>query len=273
MRRAACLLFSVAAVSAILIVHDQPAVAQSSDRDTLGEPRNEGAGPNVGATGQDGSRNAPQGADGSDDAGTLRRQRRQEPGSTSTADGDGQQPPANAKPAPQPARVKTRDPIAEKLNRVEQAAETPPHPLAAAHPGQNVVVCIAGCPKGRETIVHIGRQAASAEGSGGLVATAASAVAPDTGPQQIVCLAGCYSGPKAYKAYAPGIDRSADTASASGNPLPTLVSLPAKPVGSSQTTAAADDGEPRSRRPRLPVAAAAKASKAAAHWFTSRFRR
>lgn len=98
------------------------------------------------------------------------------------------------------------------------------HRLQAPFPDHNVVVCVAGCPSGREKIVYFERRKAGREVAwttstrqtspivqiamsdvpmtNSAAATAASAPAgepaSDAAAAPITCIAGCYSTPKAY---------------------------------------------------------------------------
>jgi hypothetical protein len=85
-----------------------------------------------------------------------------------------------------------------KLTRVK------PHPLAAAHPGFNVVVCDAGCPKGLGAeIVFLERIGARDAARRSVMVPTSSDARPATtaaGAQSIECIGGCYDTPKSYPA-------------------------------------------------------------------------
>ncbi len=73
---------------------------------------------------------------------------------------------------------------AKAILDAEKAGESKPHPLAAAYPGMDVVVCEAGCPAtGHPEIVFLRRHA---------VSTTASS--KEAAPKAAACLGGCYSG-------------------------------------------------------------------------------
>ncbi|MDQ8698303.1 hypothetical protein [Hyphomicrobium sp. LHD-15] len=73
---------------------------------------------------------------------------------------------------------------AKAILDAEKAGESTPHPLAAAYPGMDVVVCEAGCPAtGNPEIVFLRQHA---------VSTTASS--KEAAPKSAACLGGCYSG-------------------------------------------------------------------------------
>lgn len=116
--------------------------------------------------------------------------------------------PAVPPPAVPPKAAKTEQPAkddyytrrARSLLEAERAAAVAAHPLAARHPGMDVVVCEAGCTAGKgASIVFLRPKAVPAEATGGLVSerregqmvptsdTTADAVTGDA-----TCVAGCY---------------------------------------------------------------------------------
>lgn len=85
---------------------------------------------------------------------------------------------------------------ARTIIEAEKNEALKPHPLAAAYPGMDVVVCAAGCP-GREgpQVVDIRPEPAAAETAreGSMVPTSASAQQPPAASEDdAACLAGCY---------------------------------------------------------------------------------
>ncbi|MBL8565415.1 MAG: hypothetical protein JNM89_06855 [Hyphomicrobiaceae bacterium] len=90
---------------------------------------------------------------------------------------------------------------AEHILKGEGAAITAhPHPLAAAHPGMDVVVCQGGCLHDTAEVVYIqptSRKAVTTVGElQTTAATPAGGAAPAAVPSvpQIVCIGGCYEG-------------------------------------------------------------------------------
>lgn len=92
---------------------------------------------------------------------------------------------------------------AEVLKQDSKPAVPDAHPLAAEHPDFNVVVCIGGCPHGKNDEIVSMQPKADAKGTataGMMVATSSSAEA-DAAGSTIDCIAGCYDDtPKAYMA-------------------------------------------------------------------------
>ncbi len=106
----------------------------------------------------------------------------------------------------------------ETLKRDEQLSASPPHPLALAHPGYDVVVCEGGCQDERgPEIVYMERTPAPA-----VVDTAemvpSSWDAAGSGPL-ISCLGGCYDTPKRYAA-PPGLAMETPAAAQARKPEP-----------------------------------------------------
>lgn len=117
---------------------------------------------------------------------------------------DAAQPPAAAQPAPTPAPPAAATNYydrraSETLKQDEALARSPPHPLAAALPGYDVVVCEGGCADDREAeIVYKQRTTVpKVVTEGEMVPTSASGVAARP---IIGCVAGCYDTPKSYPA-------------------------------------------------------------------------
>jgi hypothetical protein len=86
---------------------------------------------------------------------------------------------------------------AESVIAAEKKSATQQHPLAAAHPGFDVVVCEAGCPVGQTPeIVFARRETEQAKSAtqGEMVTTSSQANAKPSGGAEsdLACLAGCY---------------------------------------------------------------------------------
>ncbi|MFM9938077.1 MAG: hypothetical protein ACKVP7_01110 [Hyphomicrobiaceae bacterium] len=82
--------------------------------------------------------------------------------------------------------------------------EEPPHPLAAAYPFHNVVVCVAGCRTPTPGIVFIAPRATSSTAPGTVTLSSAGAASGEPAAMRtattIDCVAGCYTGRKSYPA-------------------------------------------------------------------------
>lgn len=98
------------------------------------------------------------------------------------------------------------DAAARSLGRDAAAGgDVRPHPLAAAYPDQNVVVCEAGCPMGRNSIVYMAPrrstgfvQVSAITTSSNVTRVSTGRSAPDEQPPAsgaLECVAGCY-GPR-----------------------------------------------------------------------------
>lgn len=119
-----------------------------------------------------------------------------------------------AQPAPTTPSATTRrdaealraatDAAARRLGRDDDLiGDVKPHPLAAAYPDQNVVVCEAGCPAGRNTIVYMAPrrpsgflQVSNLTTSSNVTRTSTGTSAPAEPPQAsaaLECVAGCYA--------------------------------------------------------------------------------
>lgn len=134
---------------------------------------------------------------------------------------DMRQPPGTPRGAAQPqSRRRAADndqpPSAFELltgsPAVTQAANEPPHPLAAAHPDHHIIVCVAGCNQTGPGIVYMAPRATSNVNQA--PATLASAVSGAGEPGAIAaadsviqCVAGCYSGVKSYRMPAAGASK------------------------------------------------------------------
>lgn len=117
------------------------------------------------------------------------------------------QPPARtpaATPRTAEALKAATDAMARRLGRDDDVAgDVRPHPLAAAYPDQNVVVCEAGCPMGRNTIVYMAPrrpsgflQVSNLTTSSNVTRTSTGTSAPAEQPQasaSLECVAGCYA--------------------------------------------------------------------------------
>jgi hypothetical protein len=87
---------------------------------------------------------------------------------------------------------------AKDILKSERAARIKPHPLAAAYPDLDVVVCEAGCPDRRGPEIVYGRpHVATTETREGLLLPTSGSDATLGGassPGNVACIAGCYSG-------------------------------------------------------------------------------
>jgi hypothetical protein len=86
---------------------------------------------------------------------------------------------------------------AESVIEAEKKGTAKPHPLAAAHPGFDVVVCEAGCPVGRTPEIVFARRETEREKvatQGELVPTSSQTNAKpgDDEESNLACIAGCY---------------------------------------------------------------------------------
>lgn len=82
--------------------------------------------------------------------------------------------------------------------------KTNKHPIAAAQPGMDVIVCEAGCINKSETPQAVYVQPTTARDKTAIVgelepASTAQTAAPDSMKDMIVCLGGCYDTPKVYR--------------------------------------------------------------------------
>jgi uncharacterized protein YegJ (DUF2314 family) len=115
-------------------------------------------------------------------------------------EGTGNASGANDMPAPEDDYYAKR--AKEMLKADEAAADSTPHPLAAAYPGHYVVVCEGGCggKKGAEIVYMAPRQAVVASTETSMTTTDSSLRQASTSldGEAIVCIAGCYDTPKTY---------------------------------------------------------------------------
>jgi hypothetical protein len=110
-----------------------------------------------------------------------------------------------------PASMEIAEPA--RARRPAQPANAGGHRLQAPFPDHNVVVCLAGCVTGRETIVFFERRTvtdvittATAPVATGFIRVAdagssgaiTSGQAPVAEPGGVTCVAGCYNTPKTY---------------------------------------------------------------------------
>jgi len=204
------------------------------------------------------------------------RSRTSKPAGTNADAADGappsaSKPPSRGRTSPQ----NTRDPIEQRLQAAERPANVELHPVAAANPDHNVIVCVAGCPNGRNSIVHMKRRVETQPApQGPIIAAADSVSVPTPSVNAIVCVAGCYDTPKALPAAAPPAPKSRDQAGlgASGTRAPFAAAASERVVGRWLTTVSTAEDVVRAPRPRVVTRRPARKS-ASAEWFTSRFRR
>ena len=86
---------------------------------------------------------------------------------------------------------------AESVIAAEKKAATAPHPLAAAHPGFDIVVCEAGCPIGQTPEIVFAKRETEREKTltqGEMVPTSSQADAKSAyaAESNLACIAGCY---------------------------------------------------------------------------------
>lgn len=110
-----------------------------------------------------------------------------------------------------------------------------PHPIAAAQPGMDVIVCEAGCANASETQEAVYVQVSTARDQAASVgelkpSSSAETPAPDAMKDMIVCLGGCYDTPKAYRSTIAGPDVAA------GSWTATVVPTSAKPADAGSGT-------------------------------------
>jgi hypothetical protein len=187
--------------------------------------------------------------------------------------------------SPTAAALETRPP---RRGRDADGDPITEHRMQAPFPNHNVVVCLAGCPSGRETIVFFEprrptfekpvRTAAVAAASttdAGIIrvadTTGTSAPEPSRQPAAstgVACVAGCYSSPKTYtgKRGAAALDMapSAPVGRVIEGTWLTAVSEPSTTVDAS--------GRPSPVKRGLPAKAKRKpAASGSSDWFTKRF--
>lgn len=102
----------------------------------------------------------------------------------------------------------------------EGGAGVKQHPLAAAHPGMDVVVCSAGCNNAPAEIVYMQPSNRKVEVTtvGEMQQTAGSA-ATVAGAAQIVCIGGCYDMPKVFSAMPSAASQIGDWTTAAPVPV------------------------------------------------------
>lgn len=117
-------------------------------------------------------------------------------------------PETSAPPVASPEPAKTEQPAkddyytrrARSVLEAEKAAAVAAHPLAARHPGMDVVVCEAGCTSGKgAAVVFLRPKAVPADAAGGLVSERREGQMLPTSDTQAdavtgnaACVAGCY---------------------------------------------------------------------------------
>lgn len=122
-----------------------------------------------------------------------------------TKDKDEEKPAAKTQAAaPAPAKEQSGDYYGKRAKGIlkgEGGSEAKLHPLAAAHPGMDVVVCDAGCNNGPAEIIYMQPSTKKVEVTtvGEMQQTAGTAT-PAGNAMQIVCIGGCYDMPKVFSA-------------------------------------------------------------------------
>lgn len=128
---------------------------------------------------------------------------------------------------------------AESIIKSEDGAvHAPPHPLAAAHPGMDVVVCEGGCNDVPAEIVYM--QPTTFKPKTAEEKAAEKAGKSLTDSKDIVCVGGCYDTPRLYA----GADPRGMVASPLGEWMTTVTptsATPVKPGGSGEWMRRIDD--------------------------------
>lgn len=128
---------------------------------------------------------------------------------------------------------------AESIIKTEDGAvHAPPHPLAAAHPGMDVVVCEGGCNEVPAEIVYM--QPTTFKPKTAEEKAAEKAGKSLTNTRDIVCVGGCYDTPRQYA----GADPRGMVASPLGEWMTTVTptsATPVKPGGSGEWMRKIDD--------------------------------
>ena len=128
---------------------------------------------------------------------------------------------------------------AESIIKTEDGAvHAPPHPLAAAHPGMDVVVCEGGCNEVPAEIVYM--QPTTFKPKTAEEKAAEKAGKSLTNTRDIVCVGGCYDTPRQYA----GADPRGMGASPLGEWMTTVTptsATPVKPGGSGEWMRKIDD--------------------------------
>lgn len=112
--------------------------------------------------------------------------------------------------------------IVQKAPAKQPAPEKPKNPIAAAHPGMDVVVCEAGCTNASERQEAVYIQVTTertAQSIAEVKPTASAGSASDADQAVIKCVGGCYDTPKLYHSALATPDMAAAPAGASIVPL------------------------------------------------------
>jgi hypothetical protein len=172
--------------------------------------------------------------------------------------------PVAAAPVITPAKVTSASSRAgiPRLNR-QVAAPIAPHPLTAAYPGYDVIVCIAGCgPQPTAVSVYKPKPTKPAM-QGGIIQVAMNSGSPDNASE---CVAGCYDDTPTPRSRA----NAAATA-------PAAVTSPGSPAGATDRSVMVQTSASPAKPIPTPKAKAATPAKATAkkpagsEWFTRRF--
>ncbi|WP_295558033.1 hypothetical protein [uncultured Hyphomicrobium sp.] len=83
---------------------------------------------------------------------------------------------------------------AKGILKAEKAAWLEPHPLAAAYPGMDIVVCEAGCPdRSSAQVVSVRRHVEMTETTeGSMIPTSNDGAGSAVSTASVACIAGCY---------------------------------------------------------------------------------
>jgi hypothetical protein len=172
--------------------------------------------------------------------------------------------PVAAAPVITPAKVTSASSRAgiPRLNR-QVAAPIAPHPLTAAYPGYDVIVCIAGCGPQPTAVSVYKPKPTKPAAQGGIIQVAMNSGSPDNASE---CVAGCYDDAPAPRSRA----NAAATA-------PAAVTSPGSPAGATDRSVMVQTSASPAKPIPTPKAKAATPAKATAkkpagsEWFTRRF--
>lgn len=130
--------------------------------------------------------------------------------------------------------VADNESVAKTKTKAKTKARRAPNPLAAAHPGMDVVVCEAGCANKSEVQEAVYMQPSPVKVAELKPSSTASTNGANEG--EILCLGGCYDTPKAYRSAVPG-------ANVAGQWMTSVVPTSAKPSsGSGEWMRRIDEG-------------------------------
>lgn len=214
---------------------DAPAKAEPSTISATGEPPTTPVTdepPTVSATGEPTATSAPENSTSSSAPQPKAAERDAQPAAASPSPTSEQKSAVDAEP-PTGARQSSADDGPDDAAPRTTSAKNEPkpvkqHPLAAAQPGMDVIVCEAGCTNASEMPNVVYSQPTTARTATSSVAemqpnSTATAAEQDPMKDMIVCLGGCYDTPKFYRSALVSPDRTA------GSWTATVVPTSAKP--------------------------------------------